>query len=69
MGDLEQLEASLEALLETLRTAEVLVDEYRVENAPRLQSLFNEVTEQFGTIAGQAHSVGHTVALPKELFE
>ncbi len=68
-GDLKQLEASLEALLETLRTASVLVEDYRAENSGRLLSSVNGVVQQFGVIAAQARAVGQTVALPRELFE
>lgn len=68
-ADLKQLESSLEALLESLRTASVLVEDYRAENSGRLLSTVNGVVQQFGVIATQARTVGQNVALPRELFE
>jgi hypothetical protein len=66
---LEQLEHLLEELLETLRTATVLVEEYRSENNARLQGCFNNITKQFAGVSQHATTVGQTVALPRELFE
>ena len=66
---MEALEQSLVALLETLRTTATLVDEYRVENVPRLQDGFNTLAAQFGSVATLARTVGQDVELPKELFE